>query len=198
MLDGNILVLFLAIFFGCLGFMRGTKAEGLTLAGVMASAIVFTTGPMRERLVTIVNKIPKVIDLFLSSDGVAGAVRGPVIRTQDQQLLFYLVIFILSLLVFYLAGNAFGGKPASKIERTVGFILGGLSGFVIGLTMVTFSQNYLGLHPEFTPPKVNLPAVQLPMLPSGSSLFQFAPVIFMAAVFAVAVLTFASLKKAKP
>ena len=187
-----LLILALAI----VGFKRGVRAEGITLAGVLATAVVFTNEPLRERIVGMINKMPRAVDLLLGPEDTALAlgVKGSrLLATADQKLIFYIVFFIAGLVLFYIAGSVLGGPASSGIERLSGGILGGLSGFVSSLAMTNFSQSYLALHPNMGQLRLDLPSFLTPSLPSTNVLAQYTPLVFLGAFFLIGALAFTSI-----
>lgn len=199
-LDSSSLSLLLVLFLAGVGFLRGVRAEGITLAGILAAAVVFGTDPMRQRILGVVNKMPRVIDMLLAPEGTAvamGTGNSGLIRSPDQKLLFYLALFLVSLGVFYVAGSVFGGRPERRLERMLGWLTGGLSGFVISLTLIVFSQDYLSRHPNLEPISFRLPTLFTPTLPRSSSLMQYAPLVFMAALFMTAFMVLTSFLRPK-
>ena len=191
-----ILILALAI----VGFKRGVRAEGITLAGALATAVVFTNDPLRGHIVGIVNKIPRVVDMLLGPEDTAlalGAKGGKLLATPDQQLVFYIVFFIAGLILFYIAGSVLGGMADSGIARVGGVIMGAASGFVTALAMTSFAQNYLSRHPNMGQFRLDLPSLLSPKLPATNTLAQYTPLVFLAVFFIIAVLAFTSIIRAK-
>ncbi|MBI4300837.1 MAG: hypothetical protein HY677_06845 [Chloroflexi bacterium] len=191
-MDAALWGLIAMLLLGALGFLRGGRAEGISLAGVIGTATVLTQSGLRDRVVSLVNKGPKLVDVLLRPDessaaGAASQARQ-LLATADQKLLFYVGFFVLGVIVFYLAGSAMGGSAIGMVQRLAGGIMGAISGYVIGLSLTNFSQDYLSRHPASGQMKLQLPSVFSPELPHTNSLSQYAPLIFVMGLFVIALL----------
>ena len=199
-LDGTIWSLGLIILLGCLGFVRGVRAEGITLAGVIAASVVLSTDPLREKIVGIVNKLPRIVNMLLGAEDTAAAMSGHkslLLSSPDQKLVFYAIFFIAGVALFYIAGSAWGGGAISKIQRLAGLVMGALGGYVISISLTGFSQDYVSRHPDFGQTEIRLPSIITPTMPQGNALSQYMPLVFLMAFFLVAFLALASVLKAR-
>lgn len=199
LLDTSSLSLVVMLFLGLVGLMRGVRAEGVTLAGILAAAVVFGTEALRQRLVTFINKLPRVVELLLAPDGavvpLGSSPGGGLIYGADERLVFYLGLFLLATALFYIAGSVFGGAAGSRMERLAGFVLGGISGYAVALTLMNFGQEYLSRHPEVAALSIKMPALFAPTLPTTNLLLGYAPLVFLGGLFLmVALLIAAALK----
>lgn len=196
-LDLSGLSLLLMLFLAGIGVARGIKAEGITLAGIMAAAILFSNDALRERLVALVNKFPRILAILLDSEGGAATGSQRLLSQPDQKLFFYVVFFLAAVAVFYLAGSFLGGRAASRTERLAGAILGGLNGFVLSLASINFGQDYLSRHPEPDAFRLELPLLLSPQLPASNPLTPYAPLVFLATFFFIAGLTLVAITRSR-
>lgn len=194
-LDLGLLSWALAFGLALLGWMRGARAEGITLAGVMASGVVLANDSMRGRLTSLANKLPRLLELMLAPEGSAVSLstdRAP-LRGPDERLLFSVVAFLLAVAVFYYGGVVLGGGALGRIDRIAGLIMGGITGLVINVTLLQFAQDFLTRHPSLPEMRMDLPAAVMPSLPPTGVILQYSPLIFVAALGAMACLVVFSL-----
>lgn len=194
-LDLGLLSWALLLGLAFLGWMRGARAEGITLAGVMASGVVLANDSMRTRLTSLANKLPRLFELMVAPEGGAvslAADRAP-LRGPDERLLFSAVGFILAVAVFYYGGMVLGGGGLGRIDRIAGMIMGGVTGLVINVTLLQFAQDFLSRHPTLPELRMDLPSVLTPSLPPTAAILQYSPLVFLAALGAMACLVVFSL-----
>lgn len=199
-LDQSTLVVLLVMAFGLFGFWRGMRSEAITLAGVMAATGIFTQDPMRLRLVSMINRFPRVLDMLLASDeGTSAWNIGALqpLNTADDRLWFYIIFYLAVVAVFYWVGTSFGGIPLIRAHRFLGGVMGAVNGFLISYATVTFGQDYLRRHPNPEPITITLPGPGLAPGASGGSLAQYLPLIFLVTLFFVIIFTLTSAGKAK-
>lgn len=199
-LDQSTLVVLLVMAFGILGFWRGVRTESITLAGVMAATGIFTQDPMRMRLVSMINRFPRVLDLLLASDEGTSALNIGALRplsSADDRLVFYVVFYLAVVAVFYWVGSNFGGLPMIRAHRFLGGVMGAISGFLVSYATITFGQDYLLRHPSPEPITITLPGPGLAPGVSGGSLAQYLPLVFLIALFFVIIFTLTSAGRAK-
>ncbi|MDP2661028.1 MAG: hypothetical protein Q8R28_09905 [Dehalococcoidia bacterium] len=198
--DQSTLVVLMVIALGLVGFWRGVRAEGITLAGVMAATAIFTQDPMRLRLVSMINRFPRVLDMLLTSeDGTSAWSIGQLqpLGAADDRLMFYAVFYLAVVAVFYWVGFVYGGVPLMRSHRFLGGILGAINGFLASYATVIFGQDYLRRHPSPEPITITLPGPGLSPGISGGSLAQYLPLVFLAALFFIIIFTVTSTGRAK-
>ncbi len=186
-----------ALVFGLafLGWVRGARSEGITLAGVMASGVVLANDSMRARLTSLANKLPRLFELMVAPEGGAvslAADRAP-LRGPDERLIFSAVAFVLAVAVFYYGGMILGGRGLGRIDRIAGMIMGTATGLVINVTLLQFAQDFLTRHPALPEVRMELPTVLAPSVPSTAVILQYSPLVFVAALGAMACLVVFSL-----
>lgn len=199
-LDQSSLVVLLVVALGVVGYWRGVRSEGITLAGVMAATAIFTQDAMRLRLVAMINRFPRVIDMLLASeDGTSAWGVGSLqpLGSADDRLIFYAIFYLGVVALFYWVGIVYGGLPLAKSHRFVGGVLGALNGFLISYGTIGFGQEYLLRHPSPDPVTITLPGPGLAPGISGGSLAQYLPLLFLVALFFVIIFTVTSAGKAK-
>lgn len=199
-LDQSTLVVLLVVAMALLGFWRGVRSEGITLAGVMAATAIFTQDPMRLRLVAMINRFPRVMDMLLASEEGTSAWNLGALRplsTADDRLLFYTVFYLATVAVFYWVGSAFGGLPLIRAHRFLGGVMGAINGFLVSYATVTFGQDYLRRHPSPEPITITLPGPGLAPGASPGALAQYLPLVFLVALFFVIIFTLTSSGRAK-
>ena len=199
-LDQSMLVVLMVLLLGLAGFWRGVRSEGITLAGVMAATIIFTQDPMRLSLVAMINRFPGVIDMLVASeDGTSAWDVGKFqpLSTADDRLAFYAVFFLAAVAIFYWVGFVYGGGPSIRAHRFLGGIMGAVNGFLVSYGTITFGQDYVRRHPSPEPVTITLPGPGLSPAVSGGSLTQYLPLVFLAALFFIIILTVTSARRAK-
>jgi hypothetical protein len=185
-----------------LGFFRGVKAEGLSLAGLLGAATVLNHDGMDERLIGFVNKIPTVLEVLLAPDGSVSAApleapAGAPIDTPDDRLVFALILFLVGAAVSYGAGSVFGGPPSLVMERLSGVVLGGANGFAMATALLNFSSQYSALHPDAQPFAIEVPATIAPTLPESNFLLPYVPLVFITSVALMSVMAFSAFMRGR-
>jgi hypothetical protein len=199
-LDQSSLVLITVMLMSLVGFWRGVRAEGLTLAGILAATVIFTTESMRLKLVTIINRLPRVVELLVAPEdnpSAWGLGTLHLIGKPDDRLVFYALSYLITVGVFYWAGSVFGGLPLTRAHRLLGAIMGGINGFLLSFAMVSFGQDYLSRHPSPEPVTITLPGLGMPQGLSSSALGQYVPLVFLLTFFLIIILTLTSMGRAK-
>ncbi|MBI2849050.1 MAG: hypothetical protein HYX88_02865 [Chloroflexi bacterium] len=183
-----------------IGFRRGVQSEGITLAGVLAATVVFTNDAMGGKIIAIINKVPKIINILLSAEengDTLGLGSLKLINTPDERLIFSTGFFLIAVAIFYLAGSNFGGQAYSRIHRLLGGVLGGANGLLITISLTTFAQQHLSRHPQAEPVTITLPGLQMLPNTSPGSLIQYAPLVFLGTLVLVTIFAVTSWGKAK-
>ncbi|MBI2303661.1 MAG: hypothetical protein HYU86_02810 [Chloroflexi bacterium] len=194
-LDAGFMGLLIVFALGVLGFSRGVRAEGVTLAGVLGSAVVFTSEAMREGIIAAINRVPPALEVLIGREGsVAAAGAGRLLKAPDDKLLFAVAFFLVGVILFYFAGSILGGGAVDLVHRLGGGILGALNGFVVGTTMSGFLRTYFSLHPNLPPVRLQPPAFLSPTTPESSNLLVHAPWVFVVAFLAIGILVAVSLR----
>lgn len=199
-LDQNTLALLMVIGLGLLGFRRGVRSEGMTLAGVMAATAIFTQDAMRLRLVAMINRFPRVLDMLLAPEEGTSAWNMGALRpldTADDRLIFYSVFYLAVIGVFYWVGSSFGGLPLVRTHRFLGGVMGAVNGFLVSYATLGFGQDYLRRHPSLEPITITLPGPGLAPSISGGALGQYLPLVFLVALFFVIIFTLTSAGRSK-
>lgn len=196
-LDIGALSVLLILFLAGIGVARGMKAEGITLAGVVAAATFFSNDALREQTVAQVNKLPRILAILLGLEGGIASGAQQFLSQPDHKLFFCGAFFLTVVVVFYLAGSSLGDGGGSRMERLAGGVLGGLGGFVISLTLANFGQNYLSRHPGSDALRLELPVLLSPQIPASSPLISYAPMVLLAASFFVAGLALAAITRSR-
>jgi hypothetical protein len=196
-LDMSTLTWLLVIGLGIVGAMRGVRSEAITLAGVMAAGVVFSNEGMRSRVVSVINKAPRIFEVWLAPEGAPVPVNNDpgFIGDPDQRLFFYLVAFLAVVGFFFYGGIRYGGAAATRTDRVLGAVMGSLSGFVVSVTLLNFSQDYLSRHENVAGVTFELPKLVTPTLPSQNFLVQYTPLVFIAGLAVMAFVVVTSLVK---
>lgn len=198
--DQSTLVVLMVMGLGLVGFGRGVRAEGISLAGVMASTAIFTQDPMRLSLVAMINRFPRVLDLLLASDdGTSAWGLGSLqpLSNADDRLLFYTIFYMGTVVLFYWVGFTFGGAPLMRAHRFLGGVMGAINGFLVAYATVNFGQDYIRRHPIPEPITITLPQPGSAAGISGGSLAQYLPLIFLVTLVFVVIFTLTSAGRAK-
>lgn len=179
-IDSTTVTIVLAVALGSVGYSRGVRAEGITLAGITGFTIVFTAEAISRQAQEMVSRSPV----------------APILGGADQQVFLSDVLFLVAVGLMYAAGASLGGKPLSSLQRITGAILGALNGFVVSFGLASLSQGFFSRHKEFG--QVSLP---LPKLPSpgiaGISFPSYSLYVLAGALSLVAFIALASLVKAR-
>lgn len=194
-LDAGSLGLLLILVTAGFGLMRGVKAEGITLAGVLGSAAVLGNEALRERLLLIVDRLPRIVRLLISADEPPPA--APLFADADQRLFFYIALFLAAVVLFYLAGSTLGGRAVSRVEALSGALLGAFGGYAIALTLINFAHDYIARHPNPAPMRLELPLTLAPQAATTNPLAPYAPLVFIAGFCFVAGLAVIAIAKAR-
>lgn len=166
-----------------LGLLRGVRAEGLTLAGILAASMVFANQAGRAAIGDFLNRVPESVQTLVAPQAGPAPV---ILQGPDHQLMMGLVFFLAAVAFFYWVGFRFGGWSGGGLERLLGGVLGGLTGFVIASTLFGFSQDYLSRNANVQP--LSVAGITAPALPATNTLASYAPAAFAAAIGIVALL----------
>lgn len=175
-------------FFGLLGLIRGWRRMGIVFIGTVLTALVLLDDK-EERLMRIVNSMPKVVDLLLDTKfGVRPLV------TEANKPYFLLAVLATGLVLSWLLSSHATGAKGFKLElakplKSLGdFILCLLTGAGTGYLLVTKAYEYVMLLPGEAQKQVfqTITIVLLP-LPSTNVLKPFEPLLYVAGVVAVAI-----------
>ena len=205
-IDATTVSFLLMTLAGALGLARGVRAEGITLAGLLATAAMITSEATAARLASLANnvvaKAARILDLFFGSDD---AIPSPgelrFIATDDQRLIFSFILFVLLAAIFYLVGSALGGNPVAAGQRLVGGILGVVSGLVVSLTFINLNQSWVGRHGDLGEIAINIPLVISPRPPEANPFAPYLPLVLLSAliiIVALALIFLARSRKVKP
>ncbi|NLG26315.1 MAG: CvpA family protein, partial [Chloroflexi bacterium] len=111
--------------FAWLGWKRGINRELLSLVGIGAGILMATQAA--ETLKPVVNRVYGLAQTATAGGAVAG---GPApVSTPAQLQSLALAVFVVLVLVVYLAGQRLAASPASGGARLLGLMAGALNGF---------------------------------------------------------------------
>lgn len=189
-LDFSLLVVALVVGLASLGWRRGPRAEAVTLGAVGMAALLLGTTGTRERIIEATNQVAR---LFGSSPASAGTL----LRTGEAKLVLTGGLLALALVGAHFAGSWLGRGvgPDRALQRLMGSILGGLSGFAAGLAFVGTSEAYLGRGASAL--RLALPTLQVRVPAEEHPWAQNAPLVFLGAFFLLALLAWAGSRNVK-
>lgn len=187
---------------GALGLARGARAEGITLGGLMITAIMITNEGMAGRVIGLANnalgKAGRILDLlFGAGEALSSPAEPRFIATDDQRLIFSFALFLVLAILFYLTGSALGGTPAAASQRLVGGILGVVAGLVVSLTLINFNQNYISRHGDLGEIAINIPLVISPRPPEANPFAPYLPLVLLSALIIITGLAFIFLARSR-
>jgi len=181
-IPGNQMIFAFVILFALIGIVRGWPKMSIVFCGTLLTALVLLEDK-EERLIKVVNSIPKIIDLLL--DTKLGT--KPIVTAANKSY-FMLIFLLVGLLVFWILSSRLNLKSkkldfCQPCKTLPGFLLSAIIGAATGYVLLVKVYEYILVFPKDAQKKIfQAITIVLQPLPTTNILRQYEALLFLVIV----------------